>query len=47
MPARQRLASSCPSKIVMTLLSEFRILKRLIDYNLNKLATEVDDYYIE
>ena len=31
----------------MTVLCEFYILERLIDYGRNKLATDVDDYAIE
>ena len=31
----------------MTVISEFNIFERLIDYGRNKLATDVDDYAIE
>ena len=43
----QRLAITCTRKIVMTVLNEFNIFERLIDYGRNKLATDVDDYAIE
>ena len=43
----QRLANTCTRKIVMTVLNEFNIFERLIDYGRNKLATDVDDYAIE
>ena len=43
----QWLTSPFTRKIVMTVLSEFNILERLIDYGRNKLATDVDDYAIE
>ena len=31
----------------MTVLNEYNILERLIDYGRNKLATDLDDYAIE
>ena len=43
----QRLAITYARKIVMTVLSEFNLFERLIDYGRNKLATDVDDYAIE
>ena len=43
----QRLADTCTGKIVMTVLNEYNILERLIDYGRNKLATDLDDYAIE
>ena len=43
----QRLANTCTRKLVMTVLSEFNIYERLIDYGRSKLATDVDDYAIE
>ena len=43
----QWLANTCTRKVVMTVLSEFNIYERLIDYGRNKLATDVDDYAIE